>query len=50
MRPIAHLGYGYHQKAVLLARITSHERGAVVCTGTIGAQHFLRQGLVKIYQ
>lgn len=42
MRTVAHLGYGYHQKSVLLTGIAPYKRGAMVCSGTIGAQHLLR--------
>ena len=40
---VAHLRYGYHQQAVLLAGIAAHKCSAVISPGLIGAQHFLGQ-------
>ena len=40
---VAEFRDGYHQQTVLLAGVAAHQRGAVICSGKIGAQHFLRE-------
>ena len=37
-----------NQQAVLLARVAAHQCGAVVGSGTVGAQHFLGERLVQV--
>ena len=47
---IAHAFDRNHQKAMLFAGIAARQRGAVVGSGLIRAEHFLRQRLVQVYE
>ena len=48
MRLVVHLLNGYHEQTMLFAGITTHQRGAVICTRTVGAEHLFGERLVQV--